>query len=269
MLLADLALARRLEVGVALGGLECVQTMMRLRPHSGAAVEKVAGAYALFAGSGSPLTHVLGLGMNGPVSATELEAIEAFYRSRAEAVQIDLCPFAHSSLLDLLGQRFYQLVEFNTVLVRPLLSTQLFRTCSTDIDVKEASPIDGRLWARTVASGFLENQEITPKTLDQVDTIFAMPSGTCFLAWINGEPAGGAAMSVCQGLVVLYADSTLPEFRNLGVHTALIQERCDRAIAAACDLAVAATLPGSISQRNYERAGFRPVYTKAILVREW
>jgi Acetyltransferase (GNAT) family len=269
MLLADRALARRLEIGVALGGLECVQTMMRLRPHSGAAAEKVAGGYALFAGSGSPLTHVLGLGMNGPVSTTELEAVEAFYRSRGEAVQIDLCPLADSSLLDLLGQRFYQLVEFNTVLVRPLLNTQSFRTCSADIDVKAASPVDGRLWASTVATGFLENQEITPKTLDQVDTIFAMPSGTCFLAWINGEPAGGAAMSMCQGLAVLYADSTLPDFRNLGVHTALIQERCDRAIAAACDLAVAATLPGSISQRNYERAGFRPVYTKAILVREW
>jgi hypothetical protein len=207
--------------------------------------------------------------MNGPVSATELEAIEAFYRSRGEGVQIDLCPFAHSSLLDLLGQRFYQLVEFNTVLVRPLQSTQLFRTCSADINVKEASPVDGRLWARTVASGFLENEEITPKTLDPLDTIFGVPSGTCFLAWIGGEPAGGAAMSMREGLAVLYADSTLPEFRNLGVHTSLIQERCDRATAAACDLAVAATLPGSSSQRNYERAGFRPVYTKAILAREW
>jgi hypothetical protein len=269
MLLADLTLARRLEIGEALGGLECVRTMMRTRPHLGAAAKKVGGGYALFAGPGSPLTHVVGLGMNGPVCVADLEELEAFYRSRGEAVQINLCPLADSSLLELLAQRLYQLVEFNTVLVRPLLNRQPVRACSSHIVVKEASSVDLRLWAHTVAAGFLDNQEVTAKTLDQVDTIFGLPSSACFLAWINGEPAGGAAMSMSQGLAMLYADSTLPEFRNLGVHTALIQGRCDRARAAACDLAVVSTLPGSISQRNFERAGFRPVYTKAILVREW
>jgi hypothetical protein len=33
-----------------------------------------------------------------------------------------------------------------------------------------------------------------------------------------------------------------------------------------CDLATASTLPGSVSQRNYERHGFQMAYTKAVLV---
>ena len=38
-------------------------------------------------------------------------------------------------------------------------------------------------------------------------------------------------------------------------------------MAEGCDLATAATLPGSVSQRNYERHGFRVAYTRATLVR--
>ena len=39
-----------------------------------------------------------------------------------------------------------------------------------------------------------------------------------------------------------------------------------KAIAQGCDMATASTLPGSVSQRNYERAGFEVVYTKVTLV---
>ena len=269
MLLSDLGLARRLEMGEAAGGLECVQAMIRMHPNAGAAVEKVAGGYSIFLGIGSPLTHALGLGMRGPVSMVELEVVESFYQGRGAAVQIDLCPLADPSLLELLGQRDYRLAEFNTTLVCPLQEVPKLPPQVSGIEVKKTSPIDSRLWGRTVAAGFLEDQELTPKTLDEVEAIFNMASGMCYLAWMNGEPVGGAAMSVRQGLAMFYADSTLMGFRNQGIHTALIYERCAQARAVGCDMATSTTLPGSVSQRNYERAGFRPVYTKAILLKEW
>ena len=37
------------------------------------------------------------------------------------------------------------------------------------------------------------------------------------------------------------------------------------ALAQGCDLATASTLPGSGSQRNYERLGFEVVYTRVTL----
>jgi len=46
----------------------------------------------------------------------------------------------------------------------------------------------------------------------------------------------------------------------------LIAARLNEAIAQGCDLATASTLPGGVSQRNYERAGFEVVYTKLTLV---
>jgi hypothetical protein len=49
------------------------------------------------------------------------------------------------------------------------------------------------------------------------------------------------------------------------VQTALIRARLAFAAAAGCDLAAVNTVPGSVSQRNAERQGFRVVYTRALL----
>ena len=65
----------------------------------------------------------------------------------------------------------------------------------------------------------------------------------------------------------LFADSTLLGFRGAGLQDALIRERLRAAVGEGWDLATAATLAGSVSQRNYERHGFRVAYTKATLVR--
>ena len=46
---------------------------------------------------------------------------------------------------------------------------------------------------------------------------------------------------------------------------ALIHARLSAAAAKGCLMATASTLPGSLSQRNYERAGFRVAYTKAVM----
>jgi hypothetical protein len=48
----------------------------------------------------------------------------------------------------------------------------------------------------------------------------------------------------------------------------LIQARLTFAAAADCDLAKVTTLPGSGSQRNVERQGFRVAYTQTVMVRE-
>ncbi len=69
-------------------------------------------------------------------------------------------------------------------------------------------------------------------------------------------------MSIRDGLAFFFGDSTLTRFRSRGLHRALIETRMNRAVAAGCDLVVATTLPGTISQRNYERCGFQVLYMK-------
>jgi GNAT superfamily N-acetyltransferase len=78
--------------------------------------------------------------------------------------------------------------------------------------------------------------------------------------------AGGAAAAVYGGLATLFADSTIPGYRRVGMHRELIAARLNEALALGCEMATAATLPGSGSQRNYERMGFEVVYTRVTLV---
>jgi hypothetical protein len=50
----------------------------------------LAGGVAAWAGEGSPLNKVAGLGFDGPLDEGELDAIERAYAERGSAVQVEL-----------------------------------------------------------------------------------------------------------------------------------------------------------------------------------
>ena len=115
--------------------------------------------------------------------------------------------------------------------------------------------------------GFFDQVDLTTVEMDVGRSIFAMPGALCYLAVAGtGDPAGGGALAVRDGLATLFADSTVAAFRRQGIHRELIAARLNEAIALGCDIATASTLPGSTSQRNFERLGFEVVYTKVTLV---
>jgi ribosomal protein S18 acetylase RimI-like enzyme len=230
--------------------------------HAEAAVLEVAGGIAVFTGAESPLTHATGIGMNGPVSPAELDALEAFFRTRGAHPVLELCPFADPGLLPQLADRGYHLTEFNNVLARRLAGFELVLTPR----VRRALPDEIDLWSHTVGCGFFETGDLTTEEMEVGRAICAMPGAMPFLASSEqGVPAAGASLAIHSGLATLFADSTLPAFRRQGLHRELIAARLNEGLAQSCDLAMASTLPGSISQRNYERLGFQVVYTRVTL----
>ena len=253
MVFAGLTLARRIEAAEAAIARGCAGG------RAGSAVLEAAGGVAVFEGADSPLTQAVGLGLNGPVQPAELDGIEEFFRSRGARGTIDLCPLADPGLLELLAGRGYRPKEFNNALVRPLAGlepTPLLR-------VRRARPDEADLWAHSVGHGFFELPELTDGEMNVGRAIFAMPGALCYLTEsASGESAGGGAMAICSGLALLFADSTIPRFRSQGFHRESIAARLAEASALGCDVAAATTLPGSASQRNYERMGFRVAYTK-------
>ena len=78
----------------------------------------------------------------------------------------------------------------------------------------------------------------------------------------TAQPAGTGELHVRDGIGWLTADTTLPQFRRRGVQGAIQRARLELARDAGCDLALTEALPGSASQRNMERLGFRIVYTR-------
>jgi GNAT superfamily N-acetyltransferase len=247
-------LARRLEAAEAANA--------RAFTRTGTPFLEVAGGCAFFAGAASPLSHAVGIGLDGPVRAGDLEAIESFFRSRGAAVSLDLCPLADPGLFEELGRRGYRITEFNNVLVKRLAGTEIVLTPR----VRRSTAAEGELWSHTLGEGFFEQSALTDEEMDVGRAIFSAPSSLCYLAAAEtGEPAGGGAAAFRDGLATLFADATVARRRGAGFHRELIAARLNEAVARGCDLATASTLPGSGSQRNYERCGFEVVYTKVTL----
>jgi GNAT superfamily N-acetyltransferase len=255
MILADHALARRVETADALNAQACAAQ----RP--GSATLEAAGGIAVFLGAESPLTHAVGMGLNGPVRDAELLGIEAFFRSRGAPVSFDLSPLADAALFQSLSERGYRVTEFNNALVRRLAQYEISLTPR----VRRALSGEDDRWAHTLGEGFFEHAELTEDEMDIGRDLFRMPGSVCYLASVDGEPAAGAALAIRSGLATLCADGTISRFRARGLQSELIAARLNEAAAQGCDLATASTLPGSQSQRNYERLGFQVAYTKVTL----
>lgn len=269
MQFADRTLAKRLEAADAAGGVDFARAHARLHPAAGATSMPVAGGHAIFAGIESPVTQVIGLGLEGTVADFELQRMEEFLRNRGAPVNLELCPLADASLLEALTARGYRLVEHSNVLIRPLNPDDCETSPSSDVQVREIAGDEIDLWAGIVAKGFFEDQDVPPAVLQDLETFFNMSTSTCFIAGVDERPAGGGVVATHKGVASLFGHSTLPAFRNRGVQTAIIRPSLAVAAKTGCDLAMACTLPGSTSQRNLERHGFSVAYTRSRLLREF
>jgi hypothetical protein len=130
LVFSDLPLARRIEAAEAANARGCTAI------HPEAAALDVAGGCAVFVGAGSPLSHAVGIGLNGPVTGQEIDLLEAFFRSRGSQVSIDLCPLADPGILTTLGDRGYRVTEFNNVLVKRLTGAAIGLT----LEIRRALP---------------------------------------------------------------------------------------------------------------------------------
>jgi GNAT superfamily N-acetyltransferase len=269
VLFADVALARRIEQAEARGGVESVTAFQVLDPAGPAALEMVGGGCAAFLGAGSPLTHAIGLGMSGPVEERDFERLEDFYRRRGSPAVVDVCPLADPSFADLVSSRGYRPVEYNNVLARPIAANELAPDPPPGWEFRLAKVEEAEIWAGTLIRGFFSRDQVHRGELEVGATMFRMSSASPWMALRNEEPAACGVLMVHGMVAVLAGDSTLPSFRGRGTHAALIRARLAQAAARGCDLATASTLPGSVSQRNYERCGFQVVYTRIIMAREW
>lgn len=271
MQFADLALARRLETTDALAGVEFARSWARQNSFTGEVFFPVAGGHAGFGGVDSPLTQAFGLGLNGPVTEADLAAMEEFYRGHKSAVNIETCPLADPSLLKLLNERGYRPIEYSNVLVRELTGddSRAWPDPTSKVRVRRPAEHEAESYSLVVVKSFFENTEIPPELLNIFKSCFFAVGAFFFLAEIDGVAAGGGMMSIHQGVASFGGAGTLPEFRNRGVQRALLLARIALAAESGCDLGMVATSPGSGSQRNVERLGFRVVYTRTKFLREW
>jgi GNAT superfamily N-acetyltransferase len=266
----DLNLARRMEMAEARACRGCAESFHSSHPDFPVAAEEIAGGYAVFAGVDSPVTQAIGVGLNGEASDSELDRLQDFFFSRGAAAAVELCPLVDMSLYERFAKRGFRLLEVSDVLFRRLpMSDGSAGAMPPDVTVRRAAPEEAKLWSETVAQAFAEHFPVTQPLLDVMGGFFPRSDAeaSCFLAFVNGTVAGGAAVSARGGVCGLFGASTLPAFRRRGVQTAFVSVRLAWATERGCDLAVSIAQPGSASHRNIERRGFRVAYTRTKLIR--
>ena len=264
----DQTLARRLEMTDAYSGVEFARAHARMNADSIATAESFAGGWAIFAGPDSPLTQAFALGLDGPVGEDEIERMEDFFHSRGAAADVELCPYADPSIVQIFKDRNYTLLEFSNVLVRKLTPDDMHIDSNSEVVIRRPEPHEIRLLAETVGRGFFETGDLPPMMIDMFDTFFNSSAGAAFLAEVDGTAAGGGVVIMHEGIASLGGASTLPEFRNRGIQTALLRARLAFAVSAGCEIAMVTTMPGTISQRNVERQEFRVVYTRTKIQKQ-
>jgi GNAT superfamily N-acetyltransferase len=265
-LFVDFALSRRLELAEAETAVECVRAAAKHRPGLGAAVEMIGGGRCVFIGVGSPLTQATGVGMNGEVTAEDFKRLEDFYFSRGAAVNIETSPFAHPSLFEHCAKHGYRATEHSSMLVRRIESS-VWPQAAPPLSVAEVPREHIEVWVETVARGFADTVPVNDELRDLFRLFASNPNATTYVAFFDRTPVGAGALSLKDGVAGLFGASTLPEFRRRGIQRELILTRLEAAFKTGCDVAVSFALPGSASERNILRYGFRVAYTRTKFTR--
>jgi hypothetical protein len=261
MIFSDSALSKRLERAEGFACAQYAEAHRRLFPQSSTEWTTCAGAYVVFDGVDSPVTQTFGLGLFENVSPSALDSIESFFRSHGAHVHHEVSPFAGVTALDLLCARNYRPIELSSVLCRSMEPVVV--ETSGGIQVRVMSPGEVHVWADVSARGWSHEHPELSDFLRQFGVITAARRHSpAFLAEIDGTPGAAGVLCMHEGVALFGGSATVPELRHRGLQTALLHARMRYANDHGCDLAMMVAAPGSSSQRNAERAGFRIAYTR-------
>jgi len=273
---ADTDLAMRIEAAVVEDFVAFGEQGATMFPEDDPCLLDVAGGVALFLAAGSPMNQATGLGFAGPVSPADIADLEEFFSARSTEASLMLAPLAHPTLVDAVAERGFRPTGFENVLGLELDDSVAARLIgearaetaeSTGIVIREARTEDERaLWARANIEGFVAPLDPTPAHLHLAQLMAAQTDMTLLLALVDGQLAGSSALRIRDTDAWLLADSTLPDYRRRGVQQALQRHRLGLGLEAGCEVAFTEARPGSSSQRNMERLGFRVLYTRVDVV---
>jgi hypothetical protein len=267
-LFADHSLAARIEPVEAFSWYDCAEAHLKAYPTSPLTVIPISDGYAVFLRAGSLHTHALGVAVNKSVTEADLNELERFYDERSVFPRVEFCPFAQQSFIQLLADRHFRLTEYVNVLYLALSKLNIGPPPETKADIRRVTSDESELWASTVAEGFRDEEEVTRSDEETLVTFARLSAATCFIAFVQGRPAGGAALYRYGDTGMLFRASTLPQFRNIGIHNAILHARISFALSMGCDLVFLIAMTGSQSQRNAQRRGFQVAYTRTTLLQK-
>lgn len=219
-----------------------------------------------------------GVGLDGPMTDTELALAETYFTEKGLEPRMELSPYAHPEFVAQLESRGWTVRGFETVLFREIAPREQFAALHDApaglqiVIVPKDDDAMVRTFAWTSVSGFLpDGREPTSDELALAARCVKHARTWGFLAMIDGQPASAGAcevMTTPEGTIAaLFGLSTLPAFRRRGIQQALIAARLAFARDRGATVATIGGIPGAGTERNVRRMGFSVAYTKAIMVK--
>ena len=234
----------------------------------------VAGGVASFAGAASPFNKVAGLGFDGVPAQAELAEVEHRFGACGAIVQVELSNLADPEVGAQLTASGYRLVSYENVLGLAITEAPE-RITPRGVEIRRSGEEEFAVWIDVVTDGFEHaddqgvpsHEDFPREAKENAERDFDAAGVRRYIALHDGLAAGGASLSVTDGIAQMAGAATAPAHRRLGIQTALLAARLADAAAEGCDVAVVTTAPGSVSQRNVQRRGFDLLYIRAILVK--
>jgi GNAT superfamily N-acetyltransferase len=225
----------------------------------------------VFAGLGSPIGRATGVGLDldRPISAGDLDTIEAFYRKHKAPSQVDLTPLHGPEVFEMFKERGYSIAELNNVLFLKLEGGEKFPDPPEQCTIRRSFPEEAEATGAIVESAFFPDG--APEQYRGLITpLYLMENALAFVATVDGKPvACGTGLVIPeQKIFALCGAGTLARYRGRGLQTALLRARMAAAIEAGCEYAAVVTQGATVSQRNAERLGFCVAYSKVTVIKQ-
>ncbi len=224
------------------------EVLRRYTRATGGTCLEIAGGVAAYCDVGSPLSVVKG--MQGAVGVAELRQIVEFYADRRMAAIVEIAPWVEEESASALAK-----LGFTKIATEDLMARE---AADGGEDVFECT--NAEEWARMLALAFFG--EVTEEWMKIGRMVFAVSGGVNVGVWQDGVLAAGGNITNLDGVALFAGDGTIERYRGRGLQQTLIRGRMRRALAAGCGWFHCEVVPGSGSQRNYERCGFRLAYQR-------
>jgi hypothetical protein len=121
--------------------------------------------------------------------------------------------------------------------------------------IQPPQPAQRRRFLTTYLRAFEAKEDRIPAALRNMRHLFDRPELEFLMAWKNQQPAGIGIFMCCGDTALLCAGAALPQFREMGCHTALLAARIRLASTRGCRRLFSWALHGGQSQANMHKAG--------------
>lgn len=234
----------------------------------------VGGGFATYEGPGSFMNRACAMGLDGSVTSEDIESLIHFFESRGEEAKVEICPFAHASLIQGLGANGFVVQDFDSVLAIPL-SPSIYELAVEAPDGIAIERVDGsdpsmaRAFAESAERTFAkEHEPVSQSAVGLIMKSLLDPTNDSFVARTReGEIVGTASSDSSDGLTMLFGAGVAPSWRGHGLHGALMMARLSNGITRGSDLGCVIAAPGLTTEKNAGRLGFTMAYSRATLVR--